>query len=91
MATFPTRKRRTLSAGQGEGRVSVTPAYSISARAVLFELLWEDVMKTWFLALGLVAASTFGAFAAEPAKMADTSAGKILVTPKGMTLYTLHD
>jgi predicted lipoprotein with Yx(FWY)xxD motif len=41
-----------------------------------------------FLALGLVALSTAGAFAAEPAKMMDSPSGKMLVTPKGMTLYT---
>jgi predicted lipoprotein with Yx(FWY)xxD motif len=45
-------------------------------------------VKTMFLALGLVALSTAGAFAAEPAKMMDSPSGKMLVTPKGMTLYT---
>ncbi len=45
-------------------------------------------MKTVFLAFALAAASAVAANAAEPAKMADTASGKILVTPKGMTLYS---
>ncbi|MBV2144635.1 hypothetical protein KUG47_14135 [Falsochrobactrum sp. TDYN1] len=45
-------------------------------------------MRTLFLACSLIAASTIGVLAAEPAKMADTEAGNVLVTPEGMTLYT---
>lgn len=44
-------------------------------------------MKILLLALGVIAASTVGALAAEPAKMEESQSGKILVTPHGMTLY----
>ncbi|MBX8783712.1 hypothetical protein HBA94_08040 [Ochrobactrum sp. GRS2] len=45
-------------------------------------------MKNLLLALGILAASSIGALAAEPAKMVDSSAGKVLATPEGMALYT---
>lgn len=45
-------------------------------------------MKTLLIAMGLLAATTLTAFAAEPAKMVETKAGKVLATEKGMTLYT---
>jgi len=45
-------------------------------------------MKTLIVSMGLLAATAFSAFAAEPAKMVDTKMGKILANPKGMTLYT---
>ncbi|PWL17784.1 hypothetical protein DKP76_08420 [Falsochrobactrum shanghaiense] len=44
-------------------------------------------MRNLLLACGIVVAASVGAFAAEPAKMADTQAGTVLVTPAGMTLY----
>jgi len=45
-------------------------------------------MKTLIVSMGLLAATAFSAFAAEPAKMVDTKMGKILADAKGMTLYT---
>ncbi|PDT21274.1 COG4315 family predicted lipoprotein [Rhizobium hidalgonense] len=45
-------------------------------------------MKTLIVSMGLLAATVFSAFAAEPAKMVDTKMGKILADAKGMTLYT---
>ncbi|WP_438810678.1 hypothetical protein, partial [Proteus mirabilis] len=45
-------------------------------------------MKTLLIAMSLLAATTLTAFAAEPAKMVETKAGKVLATEKGMTLYT---
>ncbi|MBC2886795.1 hypothetical protein H7Q97_15515 [Ochrobactrum sp. CM-21-5] len=45
-------------------------------------------MKTVLIATGIFLASTIGGFAAEPAKMMDSESGKILVTAKGMTLYS---
>ena len=38
--------------------------------------------------LAILALTTVSAFAAAPAMMGDTSAGKMLTTSKGMTLYT---
>lgn len=40
------------------------------------------------LALGMLAAAFGPALAAEPAKMMETSVGKVYVDAKGMTLYT---
>ena len=40
------------------------------------------------VAIGLFAATTLPALAAEPVKMVDTKMGKIMATEKGMTLYT---
>eukprot|EP01133_Synstelium_polycarpum_P025925 gene25925-31130_t len=40
------------------------------------------------MAMSLLAATTLTAIAAEPAKMVETKAGKVLATDKGMTLYT---
>lgn len=48
----------------------------------------EKIMKTLLIALGIAAATVWSAFAAEPAKMVDTKAGKVLATEAGMTLYT---
>jgi predicted lipoprotein with Yx(FWY)xxD motif len=45
-------------------------------------------MKTILVAMGIVAAGSLSAFAAEPVKMMDTKMGKVMTTPKGMTLYT---
>jgi predicted lipoprotein with Yx(FWY)xxD motif len=45
-------------------------------------------MKTLIVSAGLLVATAFAAFAAEPAKMVDTKMGKILANAKGMTLYT---
>ncbi|MDQ0558918.1 putative lipoprotein with Yx(FWY)xxD motif [Rhizobium mesoamericanum] len=45
-------------------------------------------MKTLIVSVGLLAATAFSAFAAEPAKMVDTKMGKVLADAKGMTLYT---
>ncbi|MBN9397508.1 MAG: hypothetical protein J0H83_19835 [Candidatus Melainabacteria bacterium] len=45
-------------------------------------------MKTLLIAIGLFAATTLPALAAEPVKMVDTKMGKIMATEKGMTLYT---
>lgn len=40
------------------------------------------------IAMGVLAAATVAAFAAEPVKMMDTKMGKVMATEKGMTLYT---
>lgn len=48
----------------------------------------EKIMKALLIALGIAAATAWSAFAAEPAKMVDTKAGKVLATEAGMTLYT---
>jgi predicted lipoprotein with Yx(FWY)xxD motif len=45
-------------------------------------------MKNLLIAMGMLAASSLSAFAAEPAKMVDTKMGKVWATEKGMTLYT---
>jgi predicted lipoprotein with Yx(FWY)xxD motif len=45
-------------------------------------------MKRTILAAAILAISAVGSFAAEPAMMADSSAGKVYVDGKGMTLYT---
>lgn len=45
-------------------------------------------MKTLLIAMGFLAATSLAAFAAEPAKLTDTKAGKVLATEKGFTLYT---
>ncbi|PSH62647.1 hypothetical protein CU102_25120 [Phyllobacterium brassicacearum] len=45
-------------------------------------------MKSILVAMGIVAAGSLSAFAAEPVKMMDTKMGKVMTTPKGMTLYT---
>lgn len=45
-------------------------------------------MKTILASLAIVALTSVGALAAEPAMMGGSSAEKILVTPKGMALYT---
>ncbi len=45
-------------------------------------------MKSVLVAAGILASSMTMALAAEPAKMMDTEAGKVLVSEKGMTLYT---
>ncbi|OOG67594.1 hypothetical protein B0E45_23410 [Sinorhizobium sp. A49] len=45
-------------------------------------------MKTLLIALGVAAATSLSAFAAEPAKMVDTKVGKVMTTGTGMTLYT---
>ena len=45
-------------------------------------------MKTILVAMGIVAAGSLSAFAAEPVKMMDAKMGKVMTTPKGMTLYT---
>jgi predicted lipoprotein with Yx(FWY)xxD motif len=45
-------------------------------------------MRTMLIAIGVLAATTMLAFAAEPVKMMDTKMGKVMATEKGMTLYT---
>ena len=45
-------------------------------------------MRTILIAMGILAATSLSVFAAEPVKMMDTKMGKIMTTPKGMTLYT---
>jgi predicted lipoprotein with Yx(FWY)xxD motif len=45
-------------------------------------------MRTMLIAMGIFAATSLSAFAAEPAKMVDTKMGKVLATEEGMTLYT---
>lgn len=45
-------------------------------------------MKRILASLALLVFTSINAFAAQPAMMSDSSAGKMLVTPKGMTLYT---
>lgn len=45
-------------------------------------------MNRVLASLAILAFTSVSAFAAQPAMMGDTSAGKILVTPKGMALYT---
>jgi predicted lipoprotein with Yx(FWY)xxD motif len=45
-------------------------------------------MKTILVAMGIVAAGSLSAFAAEPVKMMDAKMGKVMTTPKGMTLCT---
>ena len=45
-------------------------------------------MKMAAIALMALAAGTVSALAAEPAKMMETSAGKVMADQKGMTLYT---
>ncbi|MBD8553283.1 hypothetical protein IFT84_01965 [Rhizobium sp. CFBP 8762] len=45
-------------------------------------------MKLIFITGALVTLMTMGAFAAEPAKMMDTQAGRVFADSKGMTLYT---
>ncbi len=45
-------------------------------------------MKTILGAMGIVAAGSLSAFAAEPVKMMDAKMGKVMTTPNGMTLYT---
>ncbi len=44
--------------------------------------------ETMAIAIGVLAAATVAAFAAEPVKMMDTKMGKVMATEKGMTLYT---
>jgi predicted lipoprotein with Yx(FWY)xxD motif len=48
----------------------------------------EKIMKTLLIAIGLLAATTLSAVAAEPVKMVETKMGKAMATEKGMTLYT---
>ncbi|PSH66438.1 MULTISPECIES: COG4315 family predicted lipoprotein [Phyllobacterium] len=45
-------------------------------------------MKSILIAMGILAATSLSAFAAEPAKLTETKMGKIYTTEKGMTLYT---
>ncbi|MRG55384.1 hypothetical protein GF108_07295 [Phyllobacterium sp. SYP-B3895] len=45
-------------------------------------------MRTILVAMGILAATSLSVFAAEPVKMMDTKMGKVMTTPKGMTLYT---
>lgn len=46
------------------------------------------IMKTFLIALGVAAATSWTAFAAEPGKLVDTKMGKVMATDTGMTLYT---
>ena len=48
-------------------------------------------MKPIALCLTALLVTTAAAFAAEPAKIMDTVAGKVLADQKGMTLYTFDD
>lgn len=45
-------------------------------------------MKLLLIAIGVLAATTMAAFAADPGKMVDTKMGKAMATYKGMVLYT---
>ena len=45
-------------------------------------------MKSMIVGLAALLATAVSAFAAEPAKVMDSSAGKIWTDQKGMTLYT---
>ena len=45
-------------------------------------------MKSMIVGLTVLLATAVSAYAAEPAKVMDTKAGKIYTDPKGMTLYT---
>ncbi|MCL7998218.1 hypothetical protein M8994_08190 [Brucella sp. 21LCYQ03] len=45
-------------------------------------------MNRLISSLAILALTSVSAFAAQPAMMGDSSAGKMLVTSKGMTLYT---
>jgi predicted lipoprotein with Yx(FWY)xxD motif len=45
-------------------------------------------MKLLLIAIGVLAATTMSAYAADPGKMVDTKLGKAMATQKGMMLYT---
>lgn len=49
------------------------------------------MMKTIVTALAVLLISTAASYAANPAEVMDTKAGKIYANPKGMTLYTFDE